>query len=148
MEKCVQIPDGMVKKTEIDSSQWYSVTGQKAMGTNWNTSPFKLRRYFFTLRLVEHWNRLLRNKSLSLHPWRYSNPNWTWSLTACCIWICFQPEGLPSFRTQKTSRKDLGIGFSEAHIVPTYTIHVTKLCMADLHEGNIWSYSYKPIHWY
>jgi len=51
-------------------SQWYPVTGQEALGTNWNTKKIclNMRKTFFPVRMVRHWNRLLREvlESLSI----------------------------------------------------------------------------------
>lgn len=81
------------------SSQWYSVTGQEMMGTNWKSkkaqgSSFKWRGHFFTVRLVENWKRLLRNMPLCPHPWRYSKPNWRSSWARCPSWPYFQQEDI------------------------------------------------------
>lgn len=38
---------------ETDSSQWCPVTGQEAMGTDYDTG-----KQFFTVRLVKHWRQL------------------------------------------------------------------------------------------
>jgi len=45
------------KKMEQCFSQWCPVTGQEAMGTNWNTgnSIKILKKSFFTVRMVKHW---------------------------------------------------------------------------------------------
>jgi len=40
------------------------------------------RKNFLTLRVTEHWNRLLREVVESLSP--YSRPAWTRSCAACC----------------------------------------------------------------
>lgn len=45
---------------EPSSVQWCPVTGLKAMGVNWNTSYFDIRRYFIALWEMKHWHRLIR----------------------------------------------------------------------------------------
>ena len=34
-------------------------------------------------------------KLWSLHPWRYSNSDWTWPWATCCSWPCFEQGGTP-----------------------------------------------------
>jgi len=42
-----------------------------------------MRKNFFPLRVMEHWNRLPRGL-WSLLLWRYSKPTWMRSCAACC----------------------------------------------------------------
>lgn len=60
-----------VKKMALDSSQRYTVTGQEAMSTSWKRKFFwsiRKQNHTVTVRVAEHWNRLLKGivESLSL----------------------------------------------------------------------------------
>lgn len=52
------------------------------------TFHLNLRKYFFTMRMIEHWHRLLGAvmKSLSLET--YSKTIWTWSREICSRRLC------------------------------------------------------------
>jgi len=47
-----------------------------------------MRKHFFTLRVMEHWNRFPKRLWILLL-WRYSRPAWTRSSAACCRRPCF-----------------------------------------------------------
>ena len=78
LPKCKNIWWENVKTTVPDSSQWYPVTGQEAMGTNWAQE-----NTFFTVRVVETWKRLHSVQSYSKH-------NWTQSWATCSRSPCFK----------------------------------------------------------
>lgn len=49
-----------MKKKEPCSSQWFSLLGQEATFTNHMKFHLKMRRHFFTVRVVKQWNRSCR----------------------------------------------------------------------------------------
>lgn len=52
---CTNICGKAVKKTEPHAIQWHSVTGKEAMSMN-----RRLCLNFFTMRVIEQWNKLPR----------------------------------------------------------------------------------------
>ena len=76
-----------VKNEEPDSSQWYPVTVQEIIGTNWNTrNSFKHEKKVFS---GKRSNTGYPERLWSLHPWRHSKANWTQSWAA--YWIRQSP---------------------------------------------------------
>lgn len=52
------------------------------------------RKNLFAVRLVEHWNKLLREGCEVSFFWRYLKPNWTQSWASCSGWLCEQEAEL------------------------------------------------------
>lgn len=78
--------EGM-KKSQKDSSRECSVTGQKAMTTNWNTrkSLWNMKKSI----LLWGWSNTgigYPERMWSLPTWRYSRPRWTQTWATHCSW--------------------------------------------------------------
>lgn len=52
------------------------------------------RKNLFAVRLVERWNKLLREGCEVSFFWRYLKPNWTQSWASCSGWLCEQEAEL------------------------------------------------------
>ena len=86
---CINTWRDGVKKTEPDSFQRCPVTGQEAMGTNWNTggSPWTSGNTFS----LWGWPSIgtgCPERLWSLCPWRYSEVVCTWSWATGSRWLC------------------------------------------------------------
>lgn len=65
-------PCGQLEDTELKPSQGHPVKGQEAQGTNGNVGSATQ-----TLKILWCKGDQIQEKLLSLHPWKYSKPNWT-----------------------------------------------------------------------
>ena len=77
------------KKTEPGCFQWCPVTGEEAVGTNWNMRGFVLTSG--NIFLLWGWPRTgtgCPERLWSLRPWRYSKTIWTQSWPISSRWPC------------------------------------------------------------